>query len=421
MPTQPNFQEVTDWLCMEGLTLLTNSLEVAQTFNTDFQENQEKEFPVGATFHVPLPNLGTVRRNTLAYNPTSIQDRHVDITIDRIAGWDVEWDSLELALRMPRTEARLRKKILKPAMAQIKQEIDSQCAQFAYLNTPNIVGVLGTNPTTFDAVYGAADQRLTELAGNYGEKTMLLSPGAARTLRTSTTNTFNPTPSDEIAKMFRTGYIGQVTGFGETYQSMSLYSHTSGVWASTVSTSSASQTGSTLALTATNGDTFIPGDVISIAAVNDVNPMTLRSTGTLKQFVVTGAATVTAAASAASITIYPAIVGPGSPYQNVDALPGNAAALTMFPGTAAPTTAHSGVNSLAIGKDAFALVGITLQNPKASSVEIASVATDPDTGLSVSFVRMFDGIYRKWINRFDVAFGFGVLHADHCAVRVLGA
>src|SRR6185295_1300929 len=142
MPTQPNYQAVTDWLCMEGLALLTNSLEVAPCFNTDFQENLEKEFPVGATFRVPLPNLGTVRRNTLAYSPTSIQDRTTTITCDRIAGWDVEWDSLELALNMPRSETRLRNKILKPAMEQIKQEIDSQAAQFAYLNTPNIVGVL---------------------------------------------------------------------------------------------------------------------------------------------------------------------------------------------------------------------------------------------------------------------------------------
>jgi hypothetical protein len=51
---------------------------------------------------------------------------------------------------------------------------------------------------------------------------------------------------------------------------------------------------------------------------------------------------------------------------------------------------------------------------------MASYARDPETGLSVSFLRMFDPIQRKWVNRFDVGMGFGLLYNDHCAVRVLG-
>lgn len=420
MASQPNYIEVTDWLCDEGVRLLTNALEIAPLFDNSYQEHLEKEFPVGKTFRVPLPNLGTIRRNTLAYDPKPIQDRHVDITCDRIAGWDVEWDSIELALHMPRSEARIKKKILVPAMAQIKQEIDSQAAQFAMLNTPNIVGTLGTNPTTFDAVYGAADQRLTELAGNSSEKTMVLSPSLARAMRNGAIAQFNPT--DAIAKMFKKGYIGEVTGFGQTYQSMSLYSTIADVWASTVEMLAGNQIGASLSLTATNGDTFTPGTVFSIAGVNDVNPMTLRSTGTAKQFVVAGASQVVAAASAATITAYPAIVGPGSPYQNVDALPAAGADLTQYPGTTAPSTGpKSGFNSIAIGKEAFALVGVKLDAPKAGSVEIVSQSQDPETGISVRFIRMFDGPSSKWINRFDCCFGFGILLADHCAVRVLGA
>jgi hypothetical protein len=419
MATQVNYQETTDLLADEMLRLLTNSLEVAPLFNTDWQENLEKSFPVGATFRVPLPNLGTVRRNTLAYTPTSIQDRHVDVSCDRIAGWDAEWDNIERILYMPRSEAKLKAKILKPAVAQLKQEIDSQAAQFAFLNTPNFVGILGTNPSTFDSVYGAADERLTRLAGNYGDKTMILDPAVARALRAATTNTFNPTPDNEIARMFKTGYIGKVTGFGDTYQSMSLYSHTSGVWAGTVEvTSAVTADASTLTLTCTSGDTFVAGDIFDIAAVYDLNPMTLRSTGTLKQFVVTQS--VTASSTSQTISIYPGIVLTG-PYQNVDAAPAAGADLTMFRGTAAPTSAHSGVQSLALGRDAFLMVGIKLENPKASSVEMISESTDPDTGLSLSYLRMIDPVSRKMINRFDMAFGFARGHADHCAVRVLGA
>lgn len=418
MATQPNNLETTDWLCMEGLRLMTNSTEVLPSFNFDYDEQLDKEFPVGATFRVPLPNLGKIRTG-LPYTPQPILDRHINITCDQVVGWDVEWDSVELALSMPRSEERIKKKILKPAMAQIQQEWDSRAANFATLNTPNIVGILGTAPTTFDAIYGAADQRLTELAGNSKDKTMFLSPGMARALRQSAVSYFNPT--DELAQMFKKGYIGEVTGFGQSYQSMSLYQTTADIWQTpgSVLTSGANQSGSSLNISCITGDTFTAGNPFNIAGVNDVNPMTLRSTGTLKQFV--NLATVTGAGSVATLTIYPPIVGPGSPYQNVDALPGTAKLLTQYPGTTSPETPKTGFNGLAICKDAFAAVFVKLQNPKASSAEIVSQAQDPDTGMSVAFLRMFDPVSRKWINRFDTCGGFGILWADHAAVRVLGA
>jgi hypothetical protein len=162
--------------------------------------------------------------------------------------------------------------------------------------------------------------------------------------------------------------------------------------------------------------------VISIANVNMVNPMTRRRVGsTAKQFVIT--ADFTATGSTGTISIFPGIVGPGTPagsnqYQNVDALPANAAALTLFPGTSSPN-GKAGVQALAIHRDAHAMVGVKLEVPKAA--ELASQMRDPDTGLAVRFVRMFDPRLSKMINRFDVLCGFGRLHADACAVRVLCA
>lgn len=417
MATQPNNIEVTDWLTMEALRLLTNPLEVASAFNTDFDDQLDMEFPVGKTFRVPLPDNFLVR-NGLGYSPQSIVDRHTDVTCDQVFGIDFEWDTVEGALTMPRSEAKIKKKVLTPAMQKMRQEIDSRAANFAMLNTPNIVGILGTNPADFDAIYGAADQRLTELAGNYGDKVMLLGPGTARSLRKSAVSYFNPT--DEIAAMFRKGYIGEVTGFGQSYQSMSLYRSTSDTWAGTVEvTNTLAADASSLVLTCTTGDTFTTGTPFQLENVYDVNPMTLRSTGVLKQFVLT--ADTVGVGSAATINFYPGIVGPGSPYQNVDAYPLAGADLTQYPGTVGANAGTKiGVNGLAIGRDAFALVGVKLENPKASSAEIVSQAQDPDTGISVAFLRMFDPVSRKWINRFDTCMGFGRLWADHCAVRCLG-
>lgn len=411
-----NTFDVADWLCMEGVRRLNNTLVVGQFFNTDWEENYEKEFAVGDTVRVPIPLEFSVT-DGLAYQPQPIQDTHTTITVDQISGVHFEYDAVERALRMPRGEDRVTEKLLVPAMDAIKQDIDSRCANWAYQNTNNIVGVLGTDPTTFDAVFGAAKQRMTELAcPQTSKRAMILWPKVARALRASAVTYFNP--PDEFSRQWKKGIIGEKDGF-DTYESMSLYSHTSGVWAGVVEMLAGGQSGASLSLTATTSDTFKAGDVFNIVGVNQVNIKTKRSTGTLAQFRII--ADVTAAASAATILIDPPIIGPGSPYQNVDALPAAGADLTLFPGTAAPTTAHSGTQSLALTRDAFALVGVTMKNPSKSSVEMVSQARDPNTGISVAFLRDHDSKTRTWINRFDVLWGRGNLRNNQCSVRVLSA
>ena len=144
--------------------------------------------------------------------------------------------------------------------------------------------------------------------------------------------------------------------------------------------------------------------------------MTRRSTGTLKQFVVTQDLTITGAAGDV-LYFQPAIYGPGSPYQNVDVLPIAATTTAIaYPAQTVTASVH-GINALALHGDAFAMVGVKLETPKA--VEIASQTRDPVTGLSVRFIRQFDAQTSKMVNRFDVLLGFGCLYADNCACRVL--
>jgi hypothetical protein len=407
-----------DWLAMESLRLLLNKLQVAQFFNTSYNKEYTKEFAVGETVRVNFPQRFSIREG-LAYSPQAINRQNTTVTVDQIFGVDFEWDSAEQALTMERGRDKIEKEYLDPAMAQIAQEIDSRCALWAKNNTPNIVGALGTDPTSF-TTFNQARQRMVEYAGWTGAKRGMIIPPAVNTsLVAAAVQYFNP--ADAISKQYKEGSIGRNSGF-DWYESMSLYTHTAGVWQTpaSVTIAGSNQTGSSLLLNCTSGDTFIKGDVISIAAVKGVNPMTRRVVGgaATKQFVVT--ATTTASAATVTVPIYPAITGPGSPYQNVDALPLDTALVTLFPGTTAPSTGpKSGINGLALNQDAFALVGVKLETPKA--VEMASQKRDPETGISVRFVRMFDPQQSKMVNRFDVLIGFGNLYADQCAVRVLSA
>lgn len=423
-----NYLEVTDMMAMEGLRQLTNPMELLPFANTEYNAEFTTEMPIGDTLRIPFPKQFVASTdNTLAYTPQPIASKHATVVLDQISKVHFEWDSIEKALRMPRGEEKIKRDIVNPAMLTIRQDMESRFAKYVYQHTPNVVGILGTNPTTFDAVYGAASQRLAEIGSPAGERGMFLTPGVTRALRATTVTQFNP--ASEVSRIWKKGLIGERDGF-DTYQSNSLWQHTSGAWAGTVEIATAPVSAglstpipetSTLSLTQTNGDTYKAGDSINIAGVNEINWLTYRSTGTLKQFTIENS--VTTAGTAATITVRPALIGPGSPYQNVDALPVAGADLTLFPGTntaGAAATAKTGFQGIAIGKSAFGLVHVKLANPPSGGGTLSSYARDPETGISVSVLRWFDGNLRKWCNRIESAYGFGCFYNDRDAVRIQG-
>ncbi len=413
--SSPNVFAYVDWLSMETLRLLKNKLQVAQFFNTDYNSDYTKEFPVGETVRIPFPQRFLIR-DGLSYNPQAISRRTTTVTVDQIFGVDFEWDSAEAALKLDRGQEKIRKEYLEPAAAQLAQECDSRAANWAHIYSNNIVGMLGTNPTSFQAISGAARQTMIELAcPPGGDKGMIIAPAVNTSLVGASASFFNP--ASDISKQYKEGSIGRQGGF-DWYESMSLYQHTASTWAAgvTITTTISAQGTTSLALTCTNGDTFRQGDKFKIAAVNATNPSTRRSTGSPKLFTITSA-TQTISGTSATITVLPAIYGPGSQYQNVDAFPVAAGALTLFPGTTSPN-GKTGTVGLAIHESAFAMVGVKLEVPKA--VELASQTRDPETGIAVRFIRMFDPQQSKMINRFDVLLGFGNLYTDNC-IAVLSA
>lgn len=406
----------TDWLIMESLDYLLNKLAIASHFNTDDNDEFEQEFAVGATVRKKFPWRPTVTRG-LGYVPQPIQRINTTISVDQIVQSSFEWDSYEKAVNMERGEEQLRKEYIQPCMDYLAQEIENICAQWAYQNASQIVGQLGTDPADFDTSSAAARQKLTELAcPPGGERGVFLPPSVMRALKKSGLLFLNPVK--DVSKAFRVGIYGEADGF-DLYESVSLFSHTAGTWAGAVTVTAAGGSGSSITITATANDTFKKGDKFSIANVNSVNPMTRRKIGaSAKTFTVTS--DLTAAGGGADVlNISPAIFGPGSNYQNVDALPAAAAALTLFPGTTSPN-GKVGTVGFALHRNAFALASIPLEVPKAAEPGTGH-KRDPETGIEIAFVRMFDPIQRKMINRFDMVLGNGNLYNDNCAVAILCA
>lgn len=403
----------TSWISMEVLRLLVNKLTVAEYFNMDWEKDFKKEFAVGAQIQVKFPQTFIIR-NGLGYSPQGINRISTTISLDQPFGIDFEWDDYEAAVKAERSEEEIREQYLQPAAAQLAQEVDSRCAQFAYQNCSNVVGALGTDPTAL-STYDLARARLMVKAVPPGKRSLCISSSMMQAIGPSIQTIFQPV--DEITEVFKDGVLGRAKSF-DWYESQSLYSHTAGTWAGAVTVTGAGQNGSSLIITGTNNDTLKAGDKFSIANVNMVNPRTRRLAGpaTAQQFTVTQDYTLDGAAD--TIQILPAIYGPGSQYQNVDALPANGAALTLWPGTTSPN-GKVGTVGLALTKYAFALVGAKLYSPKA--VEVCSQKQDPKTGLAVRFVKAWDPVRSMNINRFDMVIGTGNLYQDNGAVCVAGA
>lgn len=403
----------TNWVSMEILRLLVNKLVCSEYFNRNWEKDFNKEFAPGSTIQIKFPQRFTVV-DGMGYAPQGINRIATTVSLDQWIQVPFEWDDYERAVKLERSEEELRENYWAPAGAAIAQEIDSRCANFARLNTSNFVGVLGTDPTTV-ATYYQARAVLEKEACGPGKRCALISTSQMVALGSNITNVFHP--SDQVIRMWKQGNIGILAAF-DFYESNSLWTHTAGTWAGVVKVIGSGQSGASLIIQGTAGDTINAGDKFSINSVNMVNPMTRRSAGPLTPRTFTCPTTQVLTGGSDTIPILPPIYGPGSQYQNVDALPLNNAALTLWPGTTSPN-GKSGTIGLGLSRDAFALVGGKLYLPKA--VESSAQQQDPESGLAIRKVVAWDPVRSMQVNRYDSLIGQGNLYQQNGAVAILGA
>ena len=297
----------TSWISMEVLRNLKNALKVAEYFNHDWEKDYEKAWAVGTTIQVKFPQQFTIR-NGLGYDPQGINRISTTISLDEPFGIDFQWDDYEAAVKAERSEEEIREQYLAPVGVQLANEWDSRAALFAKNNTSQIVGSLGTDPTSI-VFLDQARARLLQKAGSYLSKkraALISSSMQTNSINTPVTSLFQPT--DAITEAFKEGSMGKLKTF-DVFEEQNLYSHTAGTWAAAVTISGAGQSGTSLNIIDSVGDTFNVGDKFGIANVNLVNPRSRRPPGplTLQTFTVTVALVGT---GADVLNFLPAIYGP---------------------------------------------------------------------------------------------------------------
>lgn len=380
----------------ETLVILENNLVAAAKVNRQFENQFVK---IGTTLTVRKPNRFTVSSGP-ALQIQNITEPSTSITISNQNHVDFQFTSQDLTL----TVEEFSERYLKPAAAALANVID-----FGVLGNfnqvQNEVGTPGTAPNNFSFL-AQVGQRMDENAVPQDGRVLLLDPRSYWAMANGLSTLFVRSVAEPALK----GFLAAIANF-EIYEDQNIQSQTVGAYAGTGVVNGANQTGS---LIVTNGWTpsitniLNVGDVITFAGVNNINPQSRVSTGSLANFVITAPASSDAGGNA-TLSVYPAVTTSGA-YQTVTASPANAARVTV---TGSASTAYP--QNLAFVRDAFALVTVPMELPDGVDFR----AREMYKNISMRIIRAYDINNDVYPCRSDILWGTSVFYPE-LSVRLSG-
>lgn len=303
---------------------------------------------------------------------------------------------------------RFGERYIEPAVETIANAIDGEgCDQVA--NVYNFTGTPGTTPTTVNT-YAQTRVVLANHAAPMQNRmrSMVISPDMEVATLGFNQNLYNP--QKEISRQYEEGTMGLAVGMRWSMD-QNVRRQTVGLCASsTPLVNGANQSGASLI---TNGwavstQVLNRGDIIAVAGMDAVNPISYRDTGALRTFVVTQDSTSDGSGNL-TIPITPDINDDTtSPFQTVVNLPGSGKAIYVYNQTGSTALGNiSGVvspSSIAFDKNAFTLVIAKLEKP--GGMEWSEEVSNPRIGLSVRLVRGYDIRANMKLCRLDVLGGW---------------
>lgn len=355
----------------------------------------------------------------LLYQPQPLTNIKTTVTVGDVTNVHFEWDSIEKTLSLD----DIQEKYAKPAAIALAHQINANAAQFVAQNTFNAVGTPGTTPTVIDT-YLAAGDKIVQLGLPPNEElTCIVNRKFSSQFVIGNKTLFNP--AGMISGMIQKGgiaddgYKADPTLGYRWERDQTIYTQTIGAQGGTPLIKGSNQTTAngnndtmTLVTKGWSNSTNVlgVGDRFTVAGIFSVHPQTRQSTGDLQQFVVLASATSDGSGNC-SVLVAPGIT-PSGQYQNVTASPADGTAITVL---GAASTASP--QALLLHKNAYAFVSVPLDDPKSGKgVEEAYQEMDPETGITLSFVRFFDGVNRVHGNRFDILTGFATLYREMACV-----
>lgn len=411
MPTN-NFNNIA-MITRRSMNVLRNNLvlvpRVNRTYEPEFAKGNGK---IGDTVSARIPGFGTVTDGKVA-SPAGFNDSYVPVTVTQ-KNASLKFSSKEMALNVEDGE-EFERSVLGPQMAALVNRVDADGYALADLINGS-TGTPGTAPTTLDYFLKAgavlADNSCPFDDQIYG----FLNQWTQASMVEGLKGLFQD--SGEIAMQYKKGVMGTSGGM-RFLMSQNVKTHTTGTWTGTpVINDPAAALVSGMTTIPIDGfggatDFFKKGDVIQVAGVYKVNPVSKQNTGQLMEFTVTADYAATTNAMAA-LPISPAAITTG-PNQNVTALPLDGAVVTIFGHATSYSNKISPMN-LVMHRDAlaFAAVDLPLLDPSRQHR-----VRDKQLGISIRGTEWLDGPNDDLLIRLDIMYGWAVLRQGF-ACRVMG-
>ena len=395
-----------DVIAKEALMQLDNNLVAAKLVHRGHESDfgsAMNGYEAGDAISIRRPTDFTVRDGATASNQDVVEGK-VTLTVDKQKGIDFGFTSKELTLDIK----ELSERVIKPAMIQLANQVDADVLAL-YKQVPNWAGTAGQTINSFTD-FAKGPELLDQYSVPMEGRAALLSPGDHWALLGNQTGLYI---QDAARGAYRQGSLGMIGGV-DTYMSQNVPAHTvgadvSGTVNQSVVTSTIAYTDvkdtmqQTLTVSSVN---LNAGDVITIADVNAVNPVTKADLGFAKQFTVVSY-------SSNTLVISPAMIWTGA-FQNVAVTAGvtdlNTKAITAV-GTA--NTAYR--QNMVFHKNAFALAMVPMIEPPGA----VQVSRQSYKGTSVRLIPTYDGTNDRSNFRLDVLYGVKAVD-PRLAVRLSG-
>jgi hypothetical protein len=283
-----------------------------------------------------------------------------------------------------------------------------------------VPGSTGTLPAAANIVYLDAGTKLSEGGVPVDGRVAMLSPNMHAYLSSANMTLFNP--SAYVSDAFHKGMFGsEALGISEWFSTQNVASHTVGtLGASTPAVHTTLPVSGATSITSDGWAAAIAvrlkkGDVIQMAGVYALNPMTYQSTGRLQDFVVTADVEDTNGDGTVTIPFSPPLITAGV-RANVSALPVDGALISIN-GVAAANlstiSAKVSPQALVYHPDAFALVMADLEMP--GGLWVAERISSKQLGISVRFLKDYDITNDSSPARLDILYGWKAVRPELAA------
>lgn len=396
----------------EALLVAKNAIgELKKRMNIGYADDfGQKGHKIGDTLNVRLPQQYTVTDGE-TMSPQDTEQKSVAIVVNGQKNIGMQYGDQERTLKID----KFRELFIDPAVTTLVDNMMASVMTTSYKSIANYAGIPhATNLPNSSAAFGHARAKMLSLGCPARDISAAIDPFVEDSMVQGATSLFNP--QSTLAKQYLDNEVTRASGI-DFLMSQVVPKHTIGALGGTPLTNGATADGATtLAIdgaTASVTGYFKAGDVIQLAGVYAVNPQTKVSTGKLMDFVVTADAASNVSGVVAP-TITPAIIASGA-YQNVSNVPADNSAVTTF-GHASSYAGIQCAQNLVFHKSAIALCVVPLE--KIAGEEM-TVATDPDSGLSVRLWTAGNILTGKGIKRLDILFGSKVVRPEFAA-RVVG-